>query len=235
MGLLDDILKSALGGQTGSGSQASSLLRGVLELLEDDREGGLEGLSNRFQQQGLGDVISSWIGTGANRSISADQLANVLGRGRIDELARRSGVSASQAPSLLAAVLPALIDKLTPDGQVPQRALLADRGKGLLESLGGIFGGSEQASAEPLQAAPKKADFSDVKGGSSSTAKAPPPPAPKEETYTVVAGDSLSKIAKRAYGNANEWRRIYDANRQLIGDNPDFIKPGQKLTIPPKA
>jgi nucleoid-associated protein YgaU len=74
-----------------------------------------------------------------------------------------------------------------------------------------------------------------VKGGSSSTAKAPPPPAPKEETYTVVAGDSLSKIAKRAYGNANEWRRIYDANRQLIGDNPDFIKPGQKLTIPPKA
>jgi uncharacterized protein YidB (DUF937 family) len=234
MSLLDDILKSALGGQAASRSQASSLVKSVLDLLQDDRQGGgIDGLSHSFEQKGFGDVISSWIGTGANRSISADQLTNVLGRGRIDELARQAGLSASQAPGILAAVLPALIDKLTPDGQVPQRALLADRGKGLLESLGSIFGGSEKASAEPMQAAPKKADFGDVKGGSSSTAKPPAPPA--EETYTVVKGDSLSKIAKRVYGNANSWRRIYDANRQVIGDNPDLIKPGQKLTIPPKA
>jgi uncharacterized protein YidB (DUF937 family) len=235
MGLLDDILKSALGGQATSGSQAGSLVKSVLDLLESDQEGersGLDGLSRSFQKQGLGDVLSSWVGNGANRSISADQLTNVLGRGRIDELARSSGIPASQAPSILAAVLPALIDKLTPDGQVPQRALLAERGKGLLESLGSIFG-KEKASAEPMQAAPKKADFSDVKGGASSTAK--PPAAPAEEKYTVVAGDSLSKIAKRVYGNANDWRRIYDANRQVIGDNPDLIKPGQKLTIPPKA
>lgn len=235
MGLLDDILKSALGGQSGSRSQASSLVKSVLDLLEDDRQGGgLDGLSRSFEEKGLGDVISSWIGTGANRSISPDQLSQVLGRGRIDELARKSGLSASQAPGILAAVLPALIDKLTPDGQVPQRAALADRGKALLESLGSIFGGGEKASAEPMQAAPKKADFGDVKGGTSSTAK-PPAPAAAEETYTVVKGDSLSKIAKRVYGNANSWRRIYDANREVIGDDPDLIKPGQKLTIPPKA
>jgi nucleoid-associated protein YgaU len=57
-------------------------------------------------------------------------------------------------------------------------------------------------------------------------------PAPQEETYTVVKGDSLSKIAKHHLGDANQWRRIYEANRQVIGDDPDKIKPGQQLRIP---
>jgi nucleoid-associated protein YgaU len=51
----------------------------------------------------------------------------------------------------------------------------------------------------------------------------------------VVAGDSLSKIAKRVYGDANQRRRIFDANRDRI-ENPDLIHPGQTLVIPePKA
>lgn len=77
-------------------------------------------------------------------------------------------------------------------------------------------------------------DFSDVKSGGSSTApKAAPqaPAAPAEQVYTVVAGDSLSKIAKRVYGDANLWRRIFEANQDQI-KNPDLIKPGQKLKIP---
>lgn len=72
-------------------------------------------------------------------------------------------------------------------------------------------------------------DFSDVEGGASSTA---PPPTPVAQTYTVVKGDSLSKIAQRFYGHANKWRKLYDANRQTVGSNPDLIKPGQVLTIP---
>ena len=86
-----------------------------------------------------------------------------------------------------------------------------------------------------------KADFSNVQSGSSSTAAEPapslPPLAPpvgttgQSDTYVVVAGDSLSKIAKRFYGDANKWPRIHDANRDLI-KNPDLIHPGQKLTIP---
>jgi len=75
-----------------------------------------------------------------------------------------------------------------------------------------------------------KPDFSDVKSGSSSTAPSPAPSV-TEETYVVVAGDSLSKIAKRLYGDANKWRQIYDANKDLI-KNPDVIHPGQKLKIP---
>jgi nucleoid-associated protein YgaU len=71
-----------------------------------------------------------------------------------------------------------------------------------------------------------KADFSDVEGGSSSTA-----PAPAGQQYTVVKGDSLSKIAKRVYGDAQQWRKIYEANRDQI-KNPDLIYPGQTFTIP---
>ena len=87
-----------------------------------------------------------------------------------------------------------------------------------------------------------KPDFSNVQGGSSSTAPAPAHPLPSPtgtsgatvgKTYTVVAGDSLSKIAKREYGDANAWKRIYEANRDLIKD-PDLIYPGQTLKIPAK-
>jgi nucleoid-associated protein YgaU len=66
-------------------------------------------------------------------------------------------------------------------------------------------------------------DFSNVQSGSSSTAT---------KIYEVVSGDSLSKIAKREYGKANEWKRIYEANRDILTD-PDKIYPGQKLKIPP--
>jgi nucleoid-associated protein YgaU len=76
----------------------------------------------------------------------------------------------------------------------------------------------------------KEPDFSDVVSGSSSTA-----PAPKDEavtrTYTVVAGDSLSKISKKIYGEAGRWKEIWEANKDQI-KNPDLIHPGQVLKIP---
>jgi nucleoid-associated protein YgaU len=75
-----------------------------------------------------------------------------------------------------------------------------------------------------------KADFSDVRSGSSSTAPSPQSVS-SQRTYTVVAGDSLSKIAKREYGDASKWHRIFEANRDKI-QNPDLIHPGQVLNIP---
>ena len=54
---------------------------------------------------------------------------------------------------------------------------------------------------------------------------------PAGKTYTVVKGDSLSKIAKREYGDVRDWRKIYEANRDVI-DDPDLIEPGQSLIIP---
>lgn len=81
---------------------------------------------------------------------------------------------------------------------------------------GGTAGGPTKGSA----------DFSDVTAGASSTA-----PADTLRTYTVKSGDSLSKIAKRYYGDANKWQRIYEANRDKITD-PDLIHPGQEFIIP---
>ena len=83
-----------------------------------------------------------------------------------------------------------------------------------------------------------KPDFSNVQSGSSSTAPAPAEPTGTSgtttsgsRTYVVVNGDSLSKIAKREYGDANKWHRIYEANQDIIKD-PDLIYPGQTLKIP---
>jgi len=73
----------------------------------------------------------------------------------------------------------------------------------------------------------KDPDFSDVEGGSSSTA----PSAGK--TYTIVKGDTLSKIAKEEYGDAKLWRKIYEHNKDVIKD-PDKIFPGQTIALPPK-
>lgn len=71
-----------------------------------------------------------------------------------------------------------------------------------------------------------KPDFSDVVSGGSSTA-----PAKALRTYTVAKGDNLSKIAKRLYGDANKWRKIHEANKEII-KNPDLIQPGWVLKIP---
>jgi nucleoid-associated protein YgaU len=74
------------------------------------------------------------------------------------------------------------------------------------------------------------ADFSSVQSGSSSV---PDDAASQGAKYTVRKGDTLSAIAQREYGDANAWRRIYDANRDQL-DNPDVIQPGQELTLPAK-
>jgi nucleoid-associated protein YgaU len=84
---------------------------------------------------------------------------------------------------------------------------------------------------------PDKPDFSDVISGSSSTAPSAqaqqggPAPAAGGRSYSVQPGDSLSKIAKKFYGNANDWKRIFEANRDRI-KNPDLIQPGWTLKIP---
>lgn len=88
-----------------------------------------------------------------------------------------------------------------------------------------VTSGASSAPAVPVAPQPR-ADFSNVESGASSTAPAAP------QTYVVQSGDSLSRIAKRTYGDAKQWRRIYEANREVIGANPDLIHPGQKLVLP---
>jgi nucleoid-associated protein YgaU len=85
------------------------------------------------------------------------------------------------------------------------------------------------ATAKPAPtAAPPKATAAATPAATS----APTPPA--ATSYTIAAGDTLPSIAQQVYGDANQWRRIYDANKDTIGSNPNLIKPGMQLSIPPK-
>jgi len=84
--------------------------------------GGLSGLLQSFQQGGHGDVINSWIGSGQNQPIAPDQLHQALGPDAVNNLSRLTGLPADQLVSELSHVLPGVVDKLTPQGRMPDQA-----------------------------------------------------------------------------------------------------------------
>jgi uncharacterized protein YidB (DUF937 family) len=79
----------------------------------------MQGLSDKFSQGGLGDVFSSWVSTGQNLPINASQIQSVLGQEQIQALAGKIGIDPAKVSGLLAGNLPFIVDKLTPDGQLP--------------------------------------------------------------------------------------------------------------------
>jgi uncharacterized protein YidB (DUF937 family) len=129
MDLLDS-LKSAIGG----GNQQNDLMSTVIGLIGG--QGGLNNLISQFASKGLGDVISSWVGTGKNLPVSGDQLQNVLGKDTISGLASKLGVDSNVLTSQLTNLLPNVVDKLTPDGKVPEGDIMS---KGM-DLLGGLWG-----------------------------------------------------------------------------------------------
>ncbi|WP_430910869.1 YidB family protein [Methylobacterium sp. sgz302541] len=84
--------------------------------------GGLDGLVERFQQSGLGDVIGSWIGHGGNRPVQPNQLAAALGADTLDALERQTGMDRDTLATQLAQILPEVVDKLTPHGRAPDES-----------------------------------------------------------------------------------------------------------------
>jgi uncharacterized protein YidB (DUF937 family) len=113
MGLLD----SVIGGLTGQGGGSGALMNVVTGLL--NQNGGVAGLLQQFQSGGLGHLVESWISTGHNLPISADQLQSVLGSEKIQQLAAGLGIQPDQLSGHLAQLLPQVIDKLTPNGSLP--------------------------------------------------------------------------------------------------------------------
>ncbi|MEY4506917.1 MAG: hypothetical protein RL297_1495 [Pseudomonadota bacterium] len=140
MGLFDSIAGqvmqqagSALSGTNdaaGGGNMASM----VMGLLNNPEVGGIQGLVAAFQKNGLGDTVASWISTNANLPISADQIMSVLGQGSLSDLAAKTGLSNGDVASSLSEHLPAFIDQLTPNGQLPTGDLMA-QGMNLLKSF----------------------------------------------------------------------------------------------------
>ena len=123
MGLLNDIV-SMIGKKVGGDGQQGGLFDQVVDLINNPETGGLSGLISKFEQGGLGDIVSSWVGTGQNADVSGEQIANTLGADKIKEIAGKLGVSDGQVSNGLASLLPQIIDKLTPDGKVPEGGIL---------------------------------------------------------------------------------------------------------------
>jgi len=123
MGLLDGLLEGVAGKLLG-GEGSNPLLGMVSNLLSGSQGGGLSGLIQSFNSKGLGDIVSSWVGTGENLPISGQQIQEVLGSGQIQQMAEKLGTSREEVSGGLAGLLPQIIDKLTPDGSVPESGLL---------------------------------------------------------------------------------------------------------------
>ena len=115
MGMLDGLLGGLMGGTTQQGQ--NPLMQIALQMIQQN--GGLPGIISKFQQAGLGAQAQSWVGTGQNMPVSADQLSKVLGGANIGALAQQFGLSHGDASTGLAQMLPQIVDKLTPQGQVP--------------------------------------------------------------------------------------------------------------------
>ncbi len=107
---------SFLGGLVGGalGAEAALLLNGALE-----KHGGWNGLVKQFEDQGYGDKIKSWIGTGDNQPISPDQIKQALGSQTVRDLAAKIGISPDDLAAKLSEFLPKAVDQATPDGTVP--------------------------------------------------------------------------------------------------------------------
>src|SRR5512136_463680 len=121
MSILDKVT-SMLGGAEG---EQGALISNVMKMLTDEQAGGLSGLVKAFEEKELNDIISSWIGVNENKAITPDQLQHGLGLERLRQLAESSGLSVEDVKAKLVEVLPGLIDKLTPEGKLPEGSLLA--------------------------------------------------------------------------------------------------------------
>ena len=109
MGMLDGVL----GGIVGAGMV--SVVNNILE-----KHGGLQGVVNEFERNGLGSTVKSWVGTGPNKPISSDEVHKALGPDLLQQLAAKSGLSVQDLAQKLSQVLPQAVDRLTPDGTVPK-------------------------------------------------------------------------------------------------------------------
>ena len=131
MSILDNLMNKAHD-LTGT-KDKTDIVDAITEMLAGNKD-GLTGIVDKFKQNGLGNTISSWIGTGENKTITGDQVKQVFGTDKIKELAEKTGLSTEDAAKKVAEVLPGMLDKLTPDGKVPDGNIFS-KGLGYIRSI----------------------------------------------------------------------------------------------------
>jgi uncharacterized protein YidB (DUF937 family) len=131
VGFLDEMASKAV---ASAGSSSNPIVSAVLQLIQN-QPGGVSGLLQQFHEKGLGDLVNSWVSTGQNLPVSPDQVQHVLGTEQVQQVAANAGIPAQLASSKLAEYLPMIIDKLTPNGQMPEQSGLLESGLNLLKSF----------------------------------------------------------------------------------------------------
>jgi len=127
MGDLGGLLGSILGGGGGGRAGGAGGMGGM---------GGLGALLEQFQRTGYGDQANSWVGTGQNMPISPDVIAQVFGRDGLSKIAAQAGLTEAETSHGLSQLLPGVVDKLTPDGQMPDLDMLSQSVADLQRRLG---------------------------------------------------------------------------------------------------
>jgi uncharacterized protein YidB (DUF937 family) len=117
MSMWEELTKDVVSACSGGDSHAG-MVQSVIGMLNNPSTGGVQGLAQSFEQNGLGHLVQSWVGNGANLPVSADQVQQVFGNTKLAQLAQQAGIQPQMAASILASVLPCLIDKMTPNGQM---------------------------------------------------------------------------------------------------------------------
>jgi uncharacterized protein YidB (DUF937 family) len=119
---LSGMLSGLLGGKSGA------LIKSALQMFQEGaaKQGGLAGLLDQFMNAGLGEKADSWVGTGKNEAISGDEVEQALGSDKVDELAQKAGVSHDEAKEGMAEALPKVVDKVTPQGELPDTSSLQE-------------------------------------------------------------------------------------------------------------
>ena len=141
MGMLDSLLKNPkmIGDVAKFAMDNPQVAKAAMGLLgSSGGNSGLGGVLGALQSKGFGDIVSSWVGTGSNKSISPEQLQAALGSEELSQFAEQAGVSRNEASAALASLLPSLVDKLSPEGKLP------DAG-GIEGMIGKLMGGGRRA------------------------------------------------------------------------------------------
>lgn len=134
MGIFDSLVDKLTEGKEDLAGAPKKLLVGALEMV-NEQKGGVTALVEKFNAAGLGDHVKSWVGKGANMPVTAEQIKQALGSDKVEMLALKTKLSVEEVTSHLAAALPQMIDKLTPDGKIPAGGLLG-QAQGFLGKLG---------------------------------------------------------------------------------------------------
>ena len=121
MGVLDTLLRNPdmLGDVAKFATENPEIAKAAMEFFSSSDGGGINSLLGSLESGGLGDAVSSWLGSGDNASVAPEQLQSALGDDTIAKFAEKAGVSGGEASSLLANILPQVVDKLSPDGNLP--------------------------------------------------------------------------------------------------------------------